>query len=232
MSGKQEVVTRQDDDEEERPRRKRGEVRGDWRKPLTRLQMQVMEGFARQPVPGTFEGFSGSESEDGGARRGRNGAGGRTLRQKKKAQPVEQQLEPMRRKPGVKAEQEIRMYQRGSGFLMRKGPFTRLVREQIREQNAQLRFQSAAMEALQEGMESWLVGLIDDANLLTLHTKRITLFEEDVLLAQRIRGDLALGLKPEVRYGEQKPRHVPWTDHHRWWDRMDADKDRSDTRDW
>lgn len=47
------------------------------------------------------------------------------------------------------------------------------------------RFTSGAIEALQEAAESHLVKLFEDANLLAIHAKRVTLQEKDFVLAKR-----------------------------------------------
>jgi histone H3-like centromeric protein A len=51
-----------------------------------------------------------------------------------------------------------------------------------------LRFQSTAIQALQEAAESFLVHLFEHANLCAIHAKRVTLMRQDIQLARRIRG--------------------------------------------
>ena len=73
---------------------------------------------------------------------------------------------------------EIRRYQKSTELLIRKVPFQRLVREITLENDRhgkEWRFQSAALEALQEAAESYLVGLFTDANLCAIHGKRVTI---------------------------------------------------------
>ena len=50
------------------------------------------------------------------------------------------------------------------------------------------RFQAAALAALQEGVEAYMVGLLEDANLCAIHAKRVTITPKDMQLARRIRG--------------------------------------------
>lgn len=50
------------------------------------------------------------------------------------------------------------------------------------------RFQSTALQALQEAAEAFLVHLFEDANLLAIHAKRVTIMQKDIQLARRIRG--------------------------------------------
>jgi len=74
-------------------------------------------------------------------------------------------------------------------MLIRKLPFQRLVREVALEYNSNLRMQSAALGALQEAAEAYLVGLFEDANVCAIHAKRITIYAKDIQLARRIRGE-------------------------------------------
>ena len=46
-----------------------------------------------------------------------------------------------------------------------------------------------AIEALHEGSEAYMVSLLEDANLLAIHARRITVQPRDIQLARRIRGD-------------------------------------------
>jgi histone H3 len=61
---------------------------------------------------------------------------------------------------------EIRRYQKSTELLIRKLPFQRLVREISQEFKPDLRFQSAALLALQEASESYLVGLFEGKYLV------------------------------------------------------------------
>lgn len=112
---------------------------------------------------------------------------------------------PHRYKPGTVALREIRRYQKSTELLIRKLPFQRLVRfcltrrsqrrdrrppafsdshtnaprNQVREIaqdfKSDLRFQSSAIGALQESVESYLVSLFEDTNLCAIHAKRVTI---------------------------------------------------------
>ena len=46
-----------------------------------------------------------------------------------------------------------------------------------------------AVDALHEASEDYLVTLLEDANLLAIHARHVTLQPRDIQLAQRIRGD-------------------------------------------
>ena len=65
---------------------------------------------------------------------------------------------PHRYRPGTVALREIRRYQKSTELLIRKAPFQRLVREITIDLNADVRFQSSAIMALQESAEAYLVG--------------------------------------------------------------------------
>ena len=59
---------------------------------------------------------------------------------------------------------------------MNKLPFSRLVREvQSYFYRREYRWQASALLALQEAAEAHLVGLFEDANLCTIHAKRVTI---------------------------------------------------------
>ncbi|XP_021564651.1 histone H3.3 isoform X1 [Carlito syrichta] len=101
---------------------------------------------------------------------------------------------PHRYRPGTVALREIRRYQKSTELLIRKLPFQRLVREIAQDFKTDLRFQSAAIGALQvkwRASEAYLVGLFEDTNLCAIHAKRVTIMPKDIQLARRIRGERA-----------------------------------------
>ena len=51
------------------------------------------------------------------------------------------------------------------------------------------RWTVGAVDALHEGAEDYLITLLEDANLLAIHARRITIQPRDIQLALRIRGD-------------------------------------------
>jgi histone H3/H4 len=106
---------------------------------------------------------------------------------------------------------EVRHFQGSFDLLIRKLPFQRLVREIAQDFKADLRFQSAAIGAIQEAAEAYLVSLFEgkqcqhvsfvrklvadrkiDTNLLAIHAKRVTIQSKDIQLAKRIRGGLGV----------------------------------------
>jgi histone H3 len=97
--------------------------------------------------------------------------------------------QPHRYRPGTVALREIRKYQKSIDLLIRKAPFQRLIKEVAQEFHADLRFQSLAIQAMQEAAEAYLVGLFEDTNLCAIHAKRVTITTKDMSLARRIRGE-------------------------------------------
>ena len=100
--------------------------------------------------------------------------------------------------PGTVALKQIRRYQKSTELLIRKLPFQRLVREIASDSEViksplcgKVRFQSAAIMALQEATEAYLVGLFEDSNLCAIHARRVTIMPKDIQLARRIRGKRA-----------------------------------------
>ncbi|XP_036104161.1 histone H3.3A-like [Molossus molossus] len=98
---------------------------------------------------------------------------------------------PHHYKPGTVALREVRHYQKSTELLIRKLPFQRLVREIAQDFKTDLCFQSAAIGALQEASEAYLVGLFEDTNLCAIHAKRVTIMPKDIQLACCIRGERA-----------------------------------------
>ena len=92
-------------------------------------------------------------------------------------------------RPGTVAIREIKKYQKATTFMLAKAPFQRFIRAICEGIDAQLRFQSAALLALQEAAESYLTGLFEDANLCAIHASRVTVMKKDLDLARRIRGE-------------------------------------------
>ena len=93
---------------------------------------------------------------------------------------------PHRYRPGTVALHEIRRYQKSTELLIRKLPFQCVVREIAQDITTDLRFQSAAIMALQESLEAYLVGLFEDSNLCAIHAKRVTIMLKDIQLARCI----------------------------------------------
>jgi histone H3/H4 len=97
---------------------------------------------------------------------------------------------PHRFRPGTVALREIRKFQKNTDLLIRKIPFQRLVREVAQDiNNGTWRFQSHAIQALQEASEAYLTSVFEDTNLCAIHAKRVTIMPKDMQLARRIRGD-------------------------------------------
>ena len=89
---------------------------------------------------------------------------------------------------GEKALNEIRDYQKSFDSLIRKAPFSRLVREIAQDFGTDLRWKASAIEALQQTAESYLTDLFSDAQICAIHAKRITIMPRDIKLSLRLRG--------------------------------------------
>jgi len=140
-----------------------------------------------------------------GGRGGRRSSGGPAPTRRRRSSGNVQPGDPLpvgrkrRYKPGIRALREIRKYQKSTDLLLRRLPFSRLVREIAHEYATSmdivgggvaggLRWQSTAIQALQEAAEAYLVHLFEDVNLLAIHAKRVTIMQKDIQLARRIRG--------------------------------------------
>ena len=75
-------------------------------------------------------------------------------------------------------------------MLIRKAPFSRLVCQLTSDITKRVgRWTSNAIKALQEASEAYITTLIEDSNLVTIHSKRVILMPKDVQLIRRIRGE-------------------------------------------
>ncbi|KAH7914203.1 histone-fold-containing protein [Hygrophoropsis aurantiaca] len=126
-----------------------------------------------------------------------SGSRGKGPRQSDAAEEEGHKRKKRRYRPGTLALREIRRYQRSTDLLIRRLPFSRVVREialdMMTDTNSfsgdtGLRWQSSALLALQEATEAFLVHLFEDANLCAIHAKRVTIMQRDIQLARRIRG--------------------------------------------
>ncbi|XP_069123940.1 histone H3.3A-like [Argopecten irradians] len=112
------------------------------------------------------------------------------LRSRKSIPDPASMKKPRRFRPGTVALREIRLYQSTTKLLIRRLPFQRLVREiSLKISKFNYMFKVAALAALQEASEAFLIGLFEDTNLCAIHAKRVTIMPRDIKLARRIRGD-------------------------------------------
>ena len=142
--------------------------------------------FWRHPkLPGSGKAPRKQLQPKGKKKKSKAQGGGKTL-------PASQQgtRKPRRYRPGTVALREIRRYQKSTELLIRKLPLQRLVREIAQDLGKMsIRFQSGAIIALQEALQAYLVGLLEDSNLCAIHVKRVTIMPKDIQLARRIRGE-------------------------------------------
>ncbi len=112
-----------------------------------------------------------------------------TQKARKSAAQQHQARKKFRFRPGTVALREIRRYQKSTDLLIRRAPFARLVRDIAQDLKTGLRWTKNAIEALHHASEAYLVGLLEDTNLLAVHAKRVTIRPVDMSLARRIRGE-------------------------------------------
>ena len=79
---------------------------------------------------------------------------------------------PHRYRPGTVALREIRRYQKSTELLIRKLPFQRLVREIAQDFKTDLRFQSAAIGALQVNLRAIRSNRLNYC-LICLHKRKL-----------------------------------------------------------
>lgn len=97
------------------------------------------------------------------------------------------QKKKRRARPGAAALREIRKYQKSTNLLCRKLPFARVVREVMNDHKLDQRVQRVAIEALQHATEQYMIDMLEYANIIAIHAKRVTVTPSDLDLALRIR---------------------------------------------
>ena len=117
-----------------------------------------------------------------------------------------------RNKSGRVTLREIKRYQKSVDCLLPRASFQRLVRGITQDMDHTLRFQSQALQALQEASEAYLVGLFEDTNLCAIHAKRVTVQKKDMDLARRIRGDRNFDYRDlQPKTGDEVFLQLPYT---------------------
>ena len=67
-------------------------------------------------------------------------------------------------------------------LLIPKLAFWRLAKDILQKENNWLRIQAGAVWALHEAVEAYLIRLLEDSNLCTIHAKQITIMPKDLQL--------------------------------------------------
>ena len=83
---------------------------------------------------------------------------------------------------------EIWKFQKSTELLIPKASFLRLVREILQKEHGDHRIQAGVVLALHEATESYLICLLEDTNLCTIHAKHVTILPQGMKLAWRIQG--------------------------------------------
>ncbi len=89
-----------------------------------------------------------------------------------------------RYKPGTIALREIRAQQKSIELAVPRLPFSRVVREISTKYKQDLRWQKTGLLCLQAASEQFLIDMMQDANLLAIHGKRVTLQKKDLDLVK------------------------------------------------
>ncbi len=101
--------------------------------------------------------------------------------------PVVKERAPHRNLPGTVAKRNIRSQQKSTKTLIRKSPFTTMVRTVVLDVpgvESTPRFQHKAMLLLQAITEAQLIAMLHRAKRITSHAKRETVSDADMELAQ------------------------------------------------
>ena len=108
---------------------------------------------------------------------------------------------PRRYQPGIVALHEIQQFQKSTELLIQKLPFSLLVcKIALQVGKYDMCFQGHANICLQEAAEVYIVGLMKDANLCTIHAQWVTIMPKDieVSLPHLWRASALLKSSPEI----------------------------------
>lgn len=150
---------------------------------MARTKRTAREGMVPQGKPAVFPRTVSSQTM------AKTPLGSGRVAQKEPKSHQKALTKPRKWRPGLKALREIRKYQKSTGYLISKAPFHRLIREITHELSPGLRYQSAALEALQEAVEVYAICLLSDAQIAAIHARRITVMPRDLHLVRRLRGE-------------------------------------------
>uniref|UniRef100_A0AC35U1D7 Histone domain-containing protein n=1 Tax=Rhabditophanes sp. KR3021 TaxID=114890 RepID=A0AC35U1D7_9BILA len=84
---------------------------------------------------------------------------------------------------------EISKLQSETNHLIPKAPFYRVVKSMIHKSGERIcmRITRDAMEVLHEAAEVYLINMFEDANLLAVHSKRVTVMDRDITLWKKLK---------------------------------------------
>lgn len=118
-------------------------------------------------------------------------------------QEVKERKKP-RFKPGTVALRQIRKYQKTVDLLVPRSAMIRLIREVAQDVKSDLRFEKAALDALQRSAEDYLTGVLDSSQHLAVHGKRITVDAKDVRMCMHQRRNSDKLAESTLAYLESK----------------------------
>ena len=89
-------------------------------------------------------------------------------------------------RPETQALWEICRFQKSTELLIPKAPFLQLVRKILQREHGDHHIQTGVVLALHEAIKAYLICLLEDTNLCTIHEKHVTILPRDMRLAWRI----------------------------------------------
>lgn len=147
--------------------------------------VEVSPPVASEPTPTPTQAIIGKRKASITKRNSRGGATKTiVVRGRKHVVPAEEKQKKKRRfRPGTVALRDIRKYQKGTDFLIKKAPMLRLVREIMDNYASGMRIKKDAFDALRTGTESFAVDILSKAVDLTVHARRVGTTARDLRLA-------------------------------------------------
>ena len=160
-------------------------------------EAEQLEGVGRSPLLWPAQQLTQMAAETRPSKSGREELARRKLHlamggkaSQKKFLQAEKVKKTRKYQPGTVALWEIWQFQKSRELLIWKLPFLQLVHKIALEVGKyDFHFQGSTIICLQEAAEACIVGLMEDATLCTIHSKRVTIMPKDIQLAHCFWGE-------------------------------------------
>ncbi len=89
-------------------------------------------------------------------------------------------------KPGTVALREIRKEQQNINYSIPRAPFKKLLQEIAQYFGDNLRFSKDSVDMIQTYIETYIITILDNSNLIAIHNKKQSVKSKDIHLARRV----------------------------------------------
>jgi len=108
---------------------------------------------------------------------------------------------PHRFRAGTVALREIKKYQKDVQNMIPNLPFQRLIQQLTKQLTpSEIRWSVKAMNVIHEAAEAYLIGLLENSKLLADHRNHVTVMDQDMSVASRIKDGFGFKEDGSVEY--------------------------------